>query len=307
MKKLFTILLAGLLMLTACTPAQPATQGPGVATIVASTLAALTAGAPPQSLATSAPPVQPTNEAASQPTLAANGQPVSYANVSFVVPSDVATNALAGTVPAVPPTQDGPGWDVAPEYIKFQLDGYADYNQPFHDPQILVFPAADYAAVNPSAATEIQRLQALLNGSAAPTAENLPHITFFNAAQAFAAQIEIVTFQNGRGMRFVTEYAQYYVTANNRDLFYQFQGLTSDGKYYILALLPVTHPLLALDSDPASIVPAGGVTFPGYEDQTAIEAYYPAVVSLLNVSAPNSFTPSLASLDALIQSISVAP
>ena len=291
MKKIWFILLAGLLALSACAPVQPATTtGPGVETIVAATLQALTAAAPV---------VPPT------PTLP-NGIVISFQNTSFVIPTGLATNALSGTVPAVVGSQDGPGWDVAPESVKFQLENYALYNT-FHEAYILVYPAQEYAAVNEGASRSIAQLQAILSGSAAPTPENLPHVAFFNAGQVFAAQIQIVQFKSGSGVRFLTEYAQYYATANNNDLFYEFQGLTSDGKYYILAILPASHPLLAPDADPASPVPAGGIPFPGFDDQNAIEAYYPAVTNLLNTAAPESFNPALPLLDALIQSISIAP
>lgn len=288
MKKTLFVLLAGLLALAACIPPQPvAPAGPNVETLVAMTFEALTALAPP-------------------PTAQPNGAAISYQNVSFILPTGLATNALAGTVPAVTATPDGPGWDVAPGYIKFQLENYALYNT-FHDAYILIYPAQEYAAVNEGAANSIARLQAILSGAAAPTAENLPHITFFNAGQAFAAQIKTIQFQGGSGVRFLTEYAQYYATANNNDLFYEFQGLTSDGKYYILAILPASHPLLAMDENPETVIPAGGIPFPGYDNQNALETYYPAVVNLLNSAAPESFNPALGTLDALIQSLNITP
>ncbi len=291
MKKILLVLAAGLLMLSACVPNQPVTPaGPGVETIVAATLQALTAAAPviPP---TSTPP---------------NGIAVSFQNVSFVIPTGLAANALAGTVPAVPVTVDGPGWDIAPEHIKFQLENYARVGT-FHEPHILIIPAQEYAALNQGASTSITRLQALISGAAAPTAENLPFVPYFNAGQVFAAQIQLIQFQNGSGVRFLTEYAQYYATANNADMFYHFQGLTNDGKYYIIALLPASHPLLAPDESTDSPLPAGGIPFPGFDDQAAIEAYYPAVVNLLNSAAPDSFNPTLSLLDALIQSITIAP
>ena len=289
MKKMLLVLMAGLFTLSACLPSQPAaTAGPGVETIVAATLQSLTSVAPTVTPAPSSP----------------NGNAVSFQNVSLVIPTGVATTALTGTVPALAPTTDGPGWDVAPEYIKIKLDNYAQYNTS-HEALILVFPAQEYIAVNESAARNIGKLQAILNGSAAATAENLPSIPLFNAAQVFAAQIQTVQFQNGSGVRFLTEYAQYFATANNHDLFYEFQGLTSDGKYYIIAILPTSHPQLAMDPDPALTIPSGGIPFPGYDSQTGIDAYYPAVVSLLNSAAPDSFSPAVPMLDALIQSISI--
>jgi hypothetical protein len=300
MKKLLPIVISILIVL-ACAPAGQqltAPAVPGVETIVALTIEALTALAPPATDAPTVPPPPPS----AQP----NGTAVSYGNVSFFLPKELASNALAGTAPAVVGIADGPGWDVAPEHIKFQLENYALYDT-FHEPYILMIPAPEYAAVNEQAAKNIARLQAIISGAAAPTAENLPHVTTFNAGQLFAAQIEIVRFANGSGVRFLTEYGQYFATANNHDLFYQFQGLTSDGKYYILAILPASHPLLAHDEKPETAPPPGGIPFPGYENESALTNYYIDVVNLLNSAAPDSFIPALTNLDALIQSISIAP
>ena len=293
MKQSLLVFLIGLLALAACTPTQPVEPaGPNVETMVAMTFEALTALAPPPATITV--------------TLPANGPVVFFENASFVLPKEVASNALAGTVPAAVGMADGPGWDVAPEHIKFQLENYALYDT-YHEPYILIIPAPEYAAVNEQAAKNIARLQAIISGAAAPTAKNLPHVTTFNAAQVFAAQIQLVQFQNGKGVRFLTEYAQYSASINNKDMFYQFQGLTNDGKYYILAILPASHPLLAYDEKPETVVPAGGIPFPGFGNQDALEAYYPSMESLLNSAAPDSFNPPLTGLDALIQSISIAP
>ena len=55
----------------------------------------------------------------------------------------------------------------------------------------------------------------------------------------------MIKFQVPEGVRFLTEYAQYPASANNQDLFYQFQGLSRDGAYYIVAIFPITVPVLA--------------------------------------------------------------
>lgn len=297
MKKILPLIVT-LLILLACAPfGQPtAPAGPGVETIVATTLEALTAVAPEQVPPSVPPP----------PSAQPNGMAVSYGNVSFFLPTGLATNALAGTVPAILNNQQGAPWEIAPEYVKFQLDGYPLYGT-FHNPLILVYPAQEYAALSEAGSESITSLQAILSGATTPTPENLPHIPFFNAGQVFAAQIKTVQFQNGSGVRFLTEYAQDFAPINNKDMFYQFQGLTNDGKYYILAILPASHSLLAADEKPETIPPTGGIPFPGFDDQPALEAYYPAVENLLNSAAPESFNPALGTLDALIQSIAITP
>ena len=294
MIKTMFVFLVGLLML-ACSLSQSVTPlVPNAETMVAGTLQALTLAAPPPATISATAPLPPP----SQPP----GNLVSFGNVSFILPPEVAASALAGTIPAT--TGDDPGWGLAPEYIKFELDGYALYNT-FHKPQILIYPAQEYAGINEGAARSIASLQAILYGSSAPIAGNLPAIASFNAGQLFAAQIQVIHFKNGSGVRFLTEYGQYFATANNVDLFYQFQGLTSDGKYYIIAILPVSHPLLAFDENPETIPPAGGIPFPGYDNESAITIYYTDVINLLNIASPDSFQPGLINFDTLIQSIEI--
>jgi hypothetical protein len=280
------------LIMLACGLIQPgALPGNDVSTIVAATLNAVTAAAPP-------PPTQP----------GAAGTPATFPGGGLVIPEGLATGASSEGVPAVAQQADMPWWDVAPAHVKVTLQGYALQDK-FHEPQIVIYPAEEYASMNESAGENIQRLRDLLaNPASLPGNEALPHITFFNAGAVFAAQVTVVPFNGGTGVRSLTEYAQYAAPINNTDLFYHFQGLTSDGKTYIVAILPVTAPLLAASSDPASVLPVGGIPFPGYEspDPKAFEGYYGAVTNLLNNTAAADFAPTLTSLDAMIGSVYVS-
>ena len=85
-------------------------------------------------------------------------------------------------------------------------------------------------------------------------------------------------------------------------MFYNFQGLTSDGRFYIVAILPVNAPFLAPDDNPQSVLPSDGIPL---TTEMPDDAYYAAVVSKLDQTAPDIFTPTLTQLDALIQSITI--
>jgi hypothetical protein len=91
----------------------------------------------------------------------------------------------------------------------------------------------------------MHRLRNFMHAPATVSVDQLPTVPFFNAAQVFASNVQPISFQNGSGIRFVTEYAQGFVSINNQDLFYHFQGFTDDGNYYMVAVLPVTSPVLA--------------------------------------------------------------
>jgi len=251
-------------------------------------------------------PVIPSPTESPVPTSVQSGTVISFNNVSFTIPSGLASGASSEAVPAVT-DQSGAPWEIAPAHIKFVLSGYALQDK-FHQPQIYVIPAQGYISSNPGASESIDRLNAILRTVVPATPDNLPFIPFFNAGQIFAAQIETLQFHGGSGVRFLTEYAQYFASVNNVDLFYHFQGLMDDSEYYIVAILPVTAPMLADNEDPNAVVPPDGVPFPGYDDPNAdYAAYYDAIAQKLNATAAAGFTPPLDALDALIQSITVNP
>ena len=284
-----------LLVVLACgvgTPAPVATQ-PGVETIVAETMQALTAAAPPPTEV-----VQP------------GGTTISLRNVSFVIPTGLATDANSEVVPAVAEDQGAP-WDVAPEHIRFSLRNYYVAVKPFSVCQIDIYPADEYANQHTAANVSLQRLKgALGNPSASLTNETLPQVPYFNAASVFAAQVKRIHFANGDGVRMVTQYAQGLNPIANDGTFYHFEGLTADGKYYIVAVLPVQAPFLQNTDDPNAGAPSGSVPFPGADSlgtPSVYENYVATVSGKLDSFPPDQFSPSLAALDSLIQSLKVSP
>jgi hypothetical protein len=287
MKKKTLFLIFGLVMgMLGCTlpSGSPTAQLPGdeTGTVVPATLQALTV-APSESISTQA-----------------SGTTVSFENVSFVIPSGLASEAAMETVPAVSEGGSAP-WEVAPAHLKFTLTGY-QLEGKFHEPQILVYPADEFAQVNSIAAEQIDRIKNILVGSPL-LQETLPRVPWFNAEQLMAANIKTITFQSGSGVRALTQYAQYAEPINNRGSFYHFEGLTTDGKYYVITILPITAPILAEDEKPEASVPANGVPIP--TDVGPNEVYYASVTEKLTALSPDEFTPSLTTLDTLIQSILV--
>jgi hypothetical protein len=227
---------------------------------------------------------------------------VTLNNVSFKLPIGVANDAQTEMVSAVTDTNAAPSWEIAPAHLQFKLTGYQLQDR-FLEPTILVYPVDEYAQLSTTAAEQIQRLKTLLAG-AALSKDAMPIVPTFNAGPIFAAHMQLLDFQSGRGVRMVTQYAQYLAPVNNQELFYHFQGLTGDGKYYIIAILPVSSSILAEDDKPDSAVPPGGVPIPPAGPDAA---YYDAVTSALNAMYPDSFNPSLFQLDTLIKSITVTP
>lgn len=88
-------------------------------------------------------------------------------------------------------------------------------------------------------------LQILLQNHQA--GEYLPFLPLFNAHQVMHTSLQYLDFKNGTGLRYLTWFSQGIMPINNYELIYTNQGLTSDGKYYVAAVLPVTHPNLPSD------------------------------------------------------------
>jgi hypothetical protein len=230
-----------------------------------------------------------------------SGISISASGTSFVIPQGVAGGANFKSNPESPASQDMPYWEVYPAYIEFDLSGYA-LQDTFHNPRIIIYPANEYAKMNESAAASVTGLQTLLANSSAPLPKNLPFLPTFNAAQVFHSNEQFLKFQNGMGIRFLTQYAQAPYPANNKDLFYTFQGITGDGAYYVAALLPVSITFLPADGNPDTPLPADGVPFDWNKFENT-QAHFDLIVQKLNAADPNAFTPSLTVLDALIQSV----
>lgn len=233
------------------------------------------------------------------------GVEVSAGPLSVVLSPAIASGAR-GSQFARTDGQDLPYWRLTPGHTQLKLEGYVLQGKS-QEPQIFVYPALGYAEMVPGAFESIHRLDNILYSPGGPMInDELPAVPFFNAKQAFASNSQLVSFQNGQGVRFLTEYGQYAVSANNHELFYHFEGITRDGAYYIVAIFPITAPVLAETSDGGAALPPGGIPYSYFADPNAdMQAYYTAVTDLLNSTSPDAFTPTIGQLDLLIQSMRV--
>lgn len=278
----------------------PGVTGPSMPTIVAGTLQALST---PDAAGPTAGTVPTQPAATTQPT----GTQVTFGNVSFVIPTGLASGASSETVPAVD-AQGGPTWDAAPAFTRFALQAYPLQNK-FFKPQIMVYPAQAYAGANNGAAISIQRLQAILASPSAPMSNDLlPRLPFANAEQIMGVQPKVIAFNGGQGVRVLAEYSQGFMPINNFELFYHFEGLTGDGKSYVVAVLPINAAFLATSNDINAPVPADGIPFPANAtDGAAYGNYYDAVAAKLGATAADALQPTLTTLDALVQSLQISP
>lgn len=262
------------------------------------------AAAPPSTAeATIVPLVAPVSQPTlpPPPTAMPTVMPVNLAQydangVQFVYDTTLAQQITAQMV-AAQTAPDAPDFSRFPAYEQIDLIGYPSKNT-YHKPRIEIYSVAEFEQLNPSAQAQIERLKQLLADVPAAPA-SMPFLPLFNAAQVFYAQPKYMNFQSGQGVRYLTQYDQAMIPVNNQEIFYTFQGLTSDGQWYIAALLPVTSGRLP-DSGTLSQEQMATLSTPD-----GFKQYLGQIVGELNAAPPGEFTPSLDQLDALIQSLQV--
>jgi hypothetical protein len=229
-------------------------------------------------------------------------EPVGYLKcneLSLILDPALASGYDCQTIPEVSGA-DIPAWGVNPQYTEVTFIGYV-LSDRFFTPRIDVFPVQRFSELFPQTIDQrVVALQALVAGGA-PADPTLPILPVFNAAQEFYAQYQVLSFAGGGGIRYLTQYSQFADPVNNNEMFYSFQGLTSDGKYWISAVLPSSNPLLPINGDN----PPDGQDWSQFE--TNFTSYIGMMTTTLNSQTPDSFSPSLSALDALVSTIKVQP
>lgn len=228
--------------------------------------------------------------------------------ISFFYSPNIAKSFTYEVVPPPDTSTGAPVEMMLPSHYRFDLHDYPDFNS-YQDPQIFVFPVKNYDNFNTSGPQTIKALRDLLDKhpdlSTLPPTEagkdSLPFLPTYNAAMTFHAQLAYVDFQNGKGIRYITQFSQAPVPITNGDIFYTFQGLTNDEKYYVAVTMPITFSSLPADGKAAQ------------DDQNLTNqinndfiTYLRGIYQTLDQGDPTSFSPTIPELDQLVNSISVA-
>ena len=228
--------------------------------------------------------------------------PVEDAGVQFEFNSAVATSVWPEAVPPEKGTADTPGWLVWPQHTRFTFayprgshDLQVSRFAAFGPPRIMIYPTEEYAEISEFAKTEIEELRSLLATRPPVIEGEMPALPLINAAQVFHAQVEYLDFQNGQGVRFISQYGQDIGPVFNWSLFYTFQGLTDGGAYYVAAFFPLSAEGLP-DEPTVEDYAAFGA---GYQD------YLTETTDQLDALSEDQFEPNLEIVDNVIQSLTV--
>jgi hypothetical protein len=264
-------LLAGSLLVSGCSPAVAATPPPKPA----ATLAFAATLEPTASAAMAVPPTD--------------------SSLRFSLDTgSMATGFQTEKIAAIPASDNAPYWEVLPAYTRVTLQGYPIENHVMK-PQIFIYPVKELGNINEGAGKIAAALQSLLQ--APQEMPSMPFLPLINARQVMHHQEKHLDFKSGKGISFLTEFSQGIVPINNYELIYTYQGLTSDGKYYVAAVLPVNHPSLPADEKVTGNEPP--------EFAGDYLGYLANVVKMLDPQTANTFTPDLSQLDVMMSSLEI--
>jgi hypothetical protein len=206
--------------------------------------------------------------------------------------------------PALPlPPEPEPGFGAEPANVRFRFDD--DKLEDFVTSagrQVVIYPAPPFRELFVKAGqgkgNPVDLLRALLKKGTATVKGEIPILPPADAAQVFKARVKLLPFHGGKGLAFVTAYAQDTVPVANDALFYTFQGLTGDGRYWVAVYYPLTAsalPKTVRDSPEAKDFKAFDAHFQTYLKKTVHALEDPKTV----------YTPDLGKLDALVRSIEI--
>ena len=215
---------------------------------------------------------------------------------------------------------------VAPGHLRFEFEKGPEGWKPF----VEIYPLQRFPemyAVNKVSVSRAKKdifdLKKVIENPAYRVEGEIPYIPFVDASQSFQAHVASSQFRGGKGIYFVTYFDTEITLINNDHLRYIFEGVTSDGKYYVLAEIPVSVPFLpdglTQNADEHGIE---GLTYDELIEMVGAEpksrkssrylelkkkydAYFGAITSRIERTRQEDFAPDLGKLEELITSLKI--
>lgn len=153
-----------------------------------------------------------------------------------------------------------------------------------------VYPVASFAGAIPGGREIMLKLWDAVNGD--PTS----YFPTWGAAILIQADTVKLQFEGMQGLRAVVMRGQAAYPADHDSLIYEFNGLTVDGRYYVVVTVPLDIPILG----DGPILPADP-----QEQSKFITEYNSTVQSQLDTLPSSEFLPDLQWCDALAESVRI--
>jgi hypothetical protein len=238
-------------------------------------------------------PYTPTHSVPTQPL--AN---VSCNEFSFYLDPALGNGYECETVPESSSSDIPMNIFIYPAHTELAIKNYPLAQTQF-PPMVWIYPVSRFKELLPDTLPRLVSDLEMLISSGTLSSRDMPFLPPIPQAQSFYIHESGISFRGGQGVRFIAEYSEGPTTITNLSIFYTFQGLTDDGKYWVAVTMPISSPIL----------PASADTLPeGYTQESLIlnyDHYVEDVKEALELQAPDSFYPTIDSLDSLVRSITL--
>lgn len=206
---------------------------------------------------------------------------------------------------------------VAPRRVAFTFNGaYAKRHEgSFFTPEIQVSRLDDFAkihAIEPRYVEQLERqvrqLRSILSRRPKAIKKEIPYLPYVEGGQILLAHVKYITFKNGKGISFITQYAFEPTLISNQALTYMFEGITDDGKYYVTATFPISSSILPAEFSREAAAAEGldfnsGMFTPAFQKKH--ERYLVKIGRKLETLPRDEFQPTLKLFDGLVSSLSI--
>jgi hypothetical protein len=260
-------------------------------------------------------PGAPPAPSASEPSVKTFKANVDFRGVSFRSDESLFSEVKAEVLPPTPlESPDDKPEDNWPEHARFSFAPPANQTRhpTFWEPELRVVDLAAYRDVYKVSPEYVDLLDVMIQwlkdaiDPGIASASRIPFLPFVDASQTFWVHLKRVDFAGGKGVAFVTQYDIEPSVVSNYGLTWIYQGVSDDGRNYVLATFPIRSSIASDDDDP--IKPHRGYrppqTFGEIEaNQKAYEAYVAGVRKDLEAASPSKFEPDLGLLEKLIGSL----
>ena len=237
---------------------------------------------------------------------------INYQGVSFSCSSQFSSRIelLEFSKSPLQSEDDKPDY-VHPSYISFEFRNKEENleRESNYDKQISIYPTEEYGrmySIDESYSQwfdeDIKSFKKLLSAKKAHKNTNTRFLEATDGSFEFKSHLKYLSFKNGKGVGFVTEIAMEPSIINNKELIWVFEGITNDGKYYILASFPVRASFLPNTSTDEF----EGYSSDNYEKLSKNNKKYVSLIKRrLDTFPANQFQPNLENIEELISSLKI--
>jgi len=234
---------------------------------------------------------------------------VQFENISFEVASELAWRVEADVIAPIVDLEGVSMFGSQPGATAFSFPGFPDENT-LRDAELRVVPVASAPENANQFLDYVDALDALLaarpdfasdlNPTDGGTPDG-PASVLLAGAERFMARPQVIDFDDGTGVRYLSYFSQGSATAvHNTQVYYKFQGLTDDGAYSISVLFPLHTDF----PETVTLLEPTGAYEPG---NPRYAEYLTQIIRGLDAQSASDFTPNLDMMDAVIRSLRVSP